>query len=146
MTLVKRRNNDWLPSVFDDIFRNDWPGERANARNIGMNVPAVNIQDNEDGFMVELAAPGKKKEDFNIELDNETLTISSEEKEEHRSEEKGKFTRREYSYNSFTRSFTLPDSADNDKIAANYEDGVLKINIPKREDSKPQPKRRIAIS
>ena len=121
MTLVKRRNDDWLPSVFDDFFRNDWLAERMNSRNLGMNVPAVNIQENEDEFVMELAAPGKKKEDFNVELDNEVLTISSEEKEEHRSEEKGKYTRREYSYNSFTRSFTLPDSANSDKIAANYQ-------------------------
>lgn len=146
MTLVKRRNNDWLPSVFDDFFRNDWLADRMNLNNIGMNVPAVNIQDNENEFVVELAAPGKKKEDFNIELDNEVLTISSEEKKENRSEEKGKYTRREYSYNSFTRSFTLPDSADSDKIAANYEDGVLKITIPKREDAKIPSIRKIEIS
>ncbi|HLU81317.1 MAG TPA: Hsp20/alpha crystallin family protein [Flavobacteriaceae bacterium] len=146
MTLVKRRNNDWLPSVFDDFFRNDWLADRMNLNNIGMNVPAVNIQDNENEFVVELAAPGKKKEDFNIELDNEVLTISSEEKKENRSEEKGKYTRREYSYNSFTRSFTLPDSANSDKIAANYEDGVLKITIPKREDAKIPSRRKIEIS
>ncbi|HET8837673.1 MAG TPA: Hsp20/alpha crystallin family protein [Flavobacteriaceae bacterium] len=145
MTLVKRKNNDWLPSVFDDIFRTDWLSENANA-NIGMNVPAVNIRDNEDDFCVELAAPGMKKEDFNIELDNDVLTISSEQKQESSSEEKGKFTRREFSYSSFTRSFTLPDSADNDKIDAKYENGVLKVIIPKREDAKPQPKRLIEIS
>lgn len=146
MTLVKRKNNDWLPSVFDDIFRNDWLNESNGASNIGMNVPAVNIRDNEDNFIVELAAPGKKKEDFNIELDNEVLTISSEEKEKSTSEEKGKFTRREFSYRSFTRSFTLPETADNTKINATYENGVLKINIPKREDAKPAPKRLIEIS
>lgn len=146
MTLVKRRNDDWLPSVFDDFFRNDWLAERMNSRNLGMNVPAVNIQENEDEFVMELAAPGKKKEDFNVELDNEVLTISSEEKEEHRSEEKGKYTRREYSYNSFTRSFTLPDSANSDKIAANYQDGVLKITIPKLEEAKTPKRRRIGIS
>ena len=146
MTLVKRKNNDWLPSVFDDIFRTDWLNEKSNASNIGMNVPAVNIRDNEDSFTVELAAPGKKKEDFNIELDNDVLTISSEQKQESTSEEKGKFTRREFSYSSFTRSFTLPETADNDKIGANYENGVLTIEIPKREDAKPAPKRLIDIS
>lgn len=146
MTLVKRKNSDWLPSVFEDIFRTDWLTENAGTNNVGMNVPAVNIRDNEDSFLVELAAPGKKKEDFNIELDNDVLTISSGEKQESTSEEEGKFTRREFSFSSFTRSFTLPETADNDKIDANYENGVLKINIPKREDAKPAPKRLIEIA
>lgn len=146
MTLVKRKNNDWLPSVFDDIFRNDWLSESTGASNIGMNIPAVNIRDNEADFTVELAVPGKKKEDFNIELDNDVLIISSEKKEESTSEEKGKFTRREFGYSSFTRSFTLPETADNAKIDATYENGVLKINIPKREDAKPAPKRLIEIA
>lgn len=146
MTLVKRKNNEWLPSVFDDILQTDWLSENAKASNNGRNVPAVNIRDNEDNFTVELAAPGKQKEDFNIELDNDVLTIFSEDKQETSSEEKGKFTRKEFNYSSFNRSFTLPETVDSNKIGANYENGILKINIPKREDAKPAPKRLIEIS
>lgn len=146
MILTKRKHNDWLPSMFDDMFRNDWLNEMNNSDNLGVNVPAVNIRDNETDFVVELATPGKKKEDFNIELDNDILTISSEEKQSPASEEKGKFTRREFSYTSFARSFNLPESANNEEIVANYENGVLKVSIPKREDAKPAPKRLIEVS
>lgn len=146
MTLVKTKTNDWFPSVLDDILRTDWMNEKTQAITNGRNVPAVNIRDIEDRFLVELAAPGKNKEDFNIELDNEILTISSKEIQENTSEEKGKFTRKEFSLNSFTRSFTLPESADNTNIDASYINGMLKINIPKKEDAKPAPKRLIEIS
>lgn len=146
MTLVKRKNNDWLPSVFEDIFRTDWLAESAGTSNIGMSIPAVNIQENDTNFLIEVAAPGKKKEDFNIELDNDILTISAEEKQESTSEENGKFTRREFGYRSFSRSFTLPETADSGKIDANYENGVLKIDIQKREDARPAPKRMIEVS
>lgn len=146
MSLVKRTDN-WLPSVFDEMFKTDWLGEPTNTNNIGVNVPAVNIKENNDEFSVEVAAPGKKKDDFEIELDNGLLTISSEMKEEHESRnEDENFTRREFSYSSFKRSFGLPDSVDSAKIAANYEDGVLTISLPKREESKKQAKRLIDIS
>lgn len=144
MSLVKRKDN-WLPSVFDEMLKTDWLGENTNTNNIGVNVPAVNIKENDDVFSVEVAAPGKKKDDFEIELDNNLLTISSEMKEEHKSENEN-FTRREFSYNSFKRSFGLPDSVNSAKISANYEDGVLKIELPKREEAKTQAKRLIDIS
>lgn len=142
MALVKRRDN-WLPSVFDEMFNNGW-NESNNY--LGKNIPPVNAKENNDGFSVEVAAPGKKKEDFKIELDNNLLTISSESKKEHKEEHKEeKFTRREYSYSSFKRSFSLPKSIDSSKISANYEDGILKIDLPKREESKEKPKRLIDI-
>lgn len=145
MSLVRRDN--WLPSVFDDIFNNDWLAQDDHTNHIGKNVPAVNVRETEDNFLVEVAAPGMKKEDFEIELDNNLLTISSEVKEEKESEDKEeKFTRREYSYSAFKRSFSLPDSINSAEIFANYEDGVLKIELPKREEDKVKSKRLIEIS
>lgn len=141
MTLIRR--NNWLPSVFDDFFNDNWMNENNRLSNIGTSVPAVNVKETNENFIVEVAAPGKKKGDFEIELDHNMLTISSEIKEENKDE---KFTRREFSYSAFKRSFTLPDSIDSAKIAANYEDGVLVIELPKREEAKIQPKRLIEIA
>lgn len=144
MSLVRRDN--WLPSVFDDFFNGDWLGSNDHFSRIGSSIPAVNVRETNDDFNVEVAAPGMKKDDFEIELDNNLLTISSEEKEEHQEESKDvKFTRREFSYHSFKRSFNLPDSIDNSKIKADYKDGVLKIRLPKREEAKVMPKRLIEI-
>ena len=109
-------------------------------------VPPVNIKETETTFVVELAAPGKRKEDFNIELDDNVLTISSESK--HEKEEKdsdGKYTRKEFSYSSFKRAFTLPEIVNESDINASYENGVLHITLPKREEALPKPKRMIEI-
>lgn len=108
-------------------------------------VPAVNIRESEDNFVLDVAAPGLKKEDFKINLDNNVLTISSEQKNE--SEEKNeKYTRKEFFFNAFSRSFTLPKTIDLDKIRADYKDGVLSISLPKREDAKVAVNREIAIA
>ncbi len=147
MSLVKRTTADnWLPSIFDDMFKTDWLGGTSNVNNIGVSIPAVNIQESEDNFLVEVAAPGKTKEDFNIELGSDVLTISSESKKENTEEEKGKFTRREFSYSTFKRAFSLPETVDSSKINASYENGVLLINLPKKEEAKVQAKRMIEIS
>lgn len=145
---LSRRNN-WLPSVFEDMFNENWLAENTRNLQIGKNIPAVNIKETNEDFSVEVAAPGMQKEDFKIELDNNLLSISTEIKEEHESEDKtdeGKFTRREFSYSSFKRSFTLPDSIDAQKIDASYENGVLNIHLPKREEAKIAPKRLIEIA
>jgi len=143
MDLMTKTNGTWLPSILENIFDerlDSTPMRRVNS------LPAVNIEEKEDSFVLELAAPGKNREDFNIELDNDLLTISSEEKEDHKTEHKERnFTRREFSYTSFSRSFTLPDSIDFSKIEATYNDGVLFVNLPKREEAKKQPKRMIDI-
>jgi len=108
-------------------------------------IPAVNISEKEDDFMLELAAPGMQKSDFKINLDNNVLTISSEKEGE--SEEKSeKYSRKEFCYSSFSRSFTLPKSINFDKIKADYKDGVLKVNLPKREDAKVALNRQIEIA
>ena len=100
-----------------------------------MNVPAVNITERKDDYLVSMAVPGLKKEDFKIDVEGNMLTISSE-KEENKEEKEEKFTRQEYSYSSFERSFTLPDEVDKDKIDAHYQDGVLKLILPKKEEAK----------
>ncbi len=147
MSLMKTNQANRLPSVFDDMFNNDWLGGTTNFKRIGTMVPAVNIYEDDDNFSVEVAAPGKTREDFNIELDNDILTISSEEKKEEKSAEKnGRFTRKEFNYSNFRRAFTLPETVDNEKISASYENGVLMINLPKKEEAKVQPKRSIEIS
>lgn len=147
MNLIKRNEANWLPSVFDDMFKTDWLGGTTNVSSIGTSIPAVNIQETDDNFMVAVAAPGKTKEDFQIELENEVLTISSEEKQENEtSENNGKFTRKEFSYRNFKRAFSLPETVDSEKIAAAYNNGVLEITLPKKEEAKVQAKRMIEIS
>ncbi|MCM4159373.1 Hsp20/alpha crystallin family protein [Antarcticibacterium flavum] len=147
MSLIKRNEANWLPSVFDDMFKTDWLGGTTNVNSIGTSIPAVNIHESDENFLVAVAAPGKSREDFKIELDNDVLTISSEEKKENEpSEKNGRYTRREFSYSTFKRAFSLPETVDNEKISASYNNGVLEINLPKREEAKVQPKRMIEIA
>lgn len=142
MNLIKR-NTLPFPSIIDEFLKPDWLG---GMQNFGANVPAVNIKESETEFAVELAAPGKKKEDFNIEVDDNVLTISAEAKNEREEkDEKGRYTRREFSYSSFKRAFTLPETVNEADIKASYEDGVLYITLPKREEALPKPKRMIEI-
>ena len=138
--MLTKRNSLILPSLMNDFFKPDWFG----GMDTFTNVPAVNIRENERDFMLELAIPGFKKEDFNIEIDNEVLTISSKNKEEHKTKEEG-YTRREFSISSFRRAFTLPEVVDTDKIDAVYEAGVLKVTLPKKEEALPKPKRLVEI-
>jgi len=136
MTLVKfnnKANNALLPGfndVFDSIFNDTFFGDRMITR-----VPAVNISESENNYHVELAAPGLKKEDFKLNLERNQLSISVEQSAEQQDDQKN-FSKREFSYNSFVRSFTLPDSADHSQIAASYTDGILRIDIAKREEAK----------
>jgi HSP20 family protein len=134
-----------MPSVFDDFFRpwNEW-FEGGGLLGRTMNVPAVNITEQKDDYLVSLAAPGLKKEDFKIDVDGNMLTISSE-KEDSREEKDKKFTRKEYSYSSFSRSFTLPEEINKEKIEAKYEDGVLKISLPRRDEAKKPSAKHIAV-
>jgi len=141
MSLVKR-NNLVFPALMNEFFKPDWFGGLESASNY---LPAVNIKENETDFELELSVPGRKKEDFNIEIDKDVLTISSEiTTDEERKEEN--YTRREFTFNSFKRSFTLPETVDTEKIAANYEKGILRFVIPKKEESLPKPKRLIELS
>ena len=145
MNLVKRNNSNngnFFPSIMEEFFRPDWMG---GMQNMNVSVPPVNIRETDNSFEVELSAPGKAKEDFNIELENDMLVISSEQKNENTVEE-GKFTRREFSHSSFRRAFTLPETVKDDDIHATYEYGILKITLPKKEEALPKPKRMIEIN
>lgn len=145
--MIKTNQANWLPSVLDDMFKTDWMGGTANSNSIGARIPAVNIQETEDFFKLEVAAPGKSREDFHIELDNEILTISSEEKEETENTQKNeRYTRKEFSYNNFKRVFSLPETVNGEQISASYNNGILTINLPKKEEAKIPPKRMIEIS
>ncbi len=144
MSLLKR--TDRLPFLFDDFFNNaDWFGG-SNLSKIGFNTPAVNVKETDEDFTVELAAPGLSKEDFNIELDNDVLTISSETTSEKETKDEGKYTRKEFSYRAFKRSFSLPDAVNGTEIGASYDNGILFVTLPKKEEAKVQPKRLIEIS
>ena len=143
MNLIKR-NSVAFPSIIDELFKPDWLG---GIENYTTNIPAVNIKETDTGYGLELAIPGKCKEDFNIEINHNVLQISAEEKSTNEEKnEDGKYTRREFSYSCFTRTFTLPNSVNSDAINANYENGILKIVLPKREEALPKPKRLIEIS
>ena len=145
MSLVRFSNQ--FPSLFDRFFDDnifDWSNRNFSTTNTTL--PSVNIKEDNDGFQVEMAAPGLKKNDFKVELNNDLLTISCEKQYENEAKEEEKFTKREFSYQSFSRSFTLPVTVQGDKIKAKYENGILKITIPKREEAKPKPIKQIAIS
>ena len=126
----------WVPPVFEDFFRpwNQWFDDGGLINRV-LTVPAVNISENGDQYRLTMAVPGLKKEDFKIDVAGNTLTIRSE-KEEKKEEEDENYSRREYSYSSFSRSFTLPDDVKSEAIEARYSDGVLNIQLPKKEEAK----------
>lgn len=140
MSIVKR-NSLFFPSLMNDLVRPDWFG---GMENLNTNLPAVNIKNNTENFELELAVPGGKKDDFKIEVDNDVLTISNEVKSE-KEDTKENYSRREFSYSSFKRVFTLPETVDGTKIDAAYENGILKLTLPKKEEALPRPKRLITI-
>ena len=150
MTIMKRNGNllNPLPNLFEDYFNRDFfDWGLSNQSQTGSTIPAVNIKETNDHFEVEVAAPGMKKEDFKVVLDNNVLTISSEKRSSSEENENGKFNRKEFSYQSFQRSFHLAkEIVDGDNIVASYSDGVLRLSIPKREEVKPRPTRLIAIN
>ena len=149
-TLVKTNGNliPAFPSFFDDFFTRDlfdWSGRESGLRD---SLPAVNIFEKDASFELEVAAPGMKKEDFTVELENDTLVISAElETKNEEKDESGHYTRREFSYRNFKRSFSLPErTVRGEDISATYRDGVLYVSIPKSEEARTKPKRIIEIS
>jgi HSP20 family protein len=132
-----------MPSLVDEFFGRNLL-DNVFDFNTGVSTPSVNIVEGKDSFRIEVAAPGLTKDEFKIDLHNNVLNISSE-KEEKKEEKDEQYMRREFSYTSFSRSFTLPNTADTDKIAASYKEGVLNIEIPKKEEAKEKPKRLINI-
>ena len=145
MTLVKRTNGLFpsVPTFFDDFFVKDLMGWSNTNSSYGTSLPAVNIRQDENNFEVEVAAPGLAKEDFKVQVENNVLTISSEKELEN--EDRG-YTRREFGYGAFRRTFTLPENqVDVEKVNASYNNGILHILLPKRVEVKPKPARTIKI-
>lgn len=137
-----RRNQNWLPNIFNDFFDNEWM-ERANAT-----APAINVSENDNEYKVEVAAPGMTKDDFNIHIDEDNnLVIAMEKKQENREENKHrKYLRREFSYSKFEQTMILPDDVDKEKIGATVENGVLDITLPKLSvENLPKQTRQISI-
>ncbi|HEY0895249.1 MAG TPA: Hsp20/alpha crystallin family protein [Sphingobacteriaceae bacterium] len=139
MTLVKFANpqksnavKPWVNDVFDSFFNDSFISDRMVSR-----VPAVNVSESNGHYHIELAAPGLKKDDFKISVDKNTLSISVEKSAEAASEDK-KYNRREFSYFSFVRSFTLPETVDYAGIEARYNDGILTIELAKKEEARIQ--------
>jgi len=149
MTLLKRSNNNYpsIPSFMDNILSRDWMDwSTSNFSNTNTTIPAVNIKENDNEYEIEVAAPGMKKDDFKVNLNKNQLTISSERSNEKNEKNSENYLRKEFSYQSFQRSFTLPENlVDDEKISAKYNDGILYVRIPKREEVKPRPAREIKI-
>lgn len=143
MSLIKHSewpsiSNGWLSDFFDNekFFDSDLLKNRT--------LPAVNVREMEKHFEIDVASPGRSKKDFKVTAENGVLTISSEKKEEKEHKEEG-YTRKEFSYNSFSRSFSLPVNADEDDVKANYEDGILKLSIGKKVSSHSKSKKEIEV-
>lgn len=133
---LARTNDLMIPSVFDDFLRpwNDW-FDGGSYLTRPTTVPSVNVVESKDDYKLSLAVPGMKKSDFKIDMTGNLLTISSE-KEEKKEEKDENYSREEYNYSSFSRSFTLPEEVNKDKIDATYVDGILKLVLPKKEEAK----------
>ena len=147
MALI-RKTDSYLPSLFDRFFNSDlmdW--NLTNFSEPNTTLPAVNVKETVDSYILEHAVPGMNEKDFKIDFHNNVLSISSEKKEETKKTEETGYTRREFCYQSFQRSFTVPrNDVDGDKISAKYTDGILNVILPKREEVKPKPAREIKIS
>ncbi len=136
------RTNNWVPAVFNDLFANDFMQRAANT------APAINVKENNTEYIVELAAPGMKKEDFNVHInDDGNLVVKMEQKQESHEEDKStRYLRREFSYTKFEQTLILPDDVDKNKIAAHVEHGVLTVDLPKMEEAKARLSRQIEIA
>ena len=143
MTLVRFTGNPLIDRFFDtDLF--DWTSKNYSKTNTTL--PSVNGKENDHEFSIEVAAPGFDKNDFKIEVHNDVLTVSSEKQTENETkDESERYTKREFSYQSFSRSFSLPLTADGDKVEAAYDKGILTVSIPKKEEAKPKAPRAIEI-
>jgi HSP20 family protein len=144
MSLIKRSewpllgNGSWLSDFFDNekFFDSDWMKRQT--------LPAVNVKESDKGYEIEVSAPGRNKKDFDISAENGILTISSEQQEE-REQKDQDYTRKEFSYSSFSRSFTLPENANEEDIKANYADGILKVEVAKKVITQPKAKKAIEV-
>lgn len=145
--LVRRRDEDFLPSLISDFFSEPMPTSvfglrpRLSEFDDTLVIPDVNLVENDNGYRIELATPGLDRKDIKVEVDNGVLTLSAEKKEETRN-----YRRREFSYNSFCRSFSLPEDVLSDKIDAKYENGILSVTLPKQEVSRQKARKEIKVA
>jgi len=147
MAIIKwNRENDNLPvfsNLWDNFLNRDLDDFYFNSNML--RTPSVNIVEGKEDFTIELAAPGMQKKDFNVNIDHDLLTIEAKKESKSESNDE-RYTRREFNFNSFRRSFTLPESIVQEKIDAKYNDGILRIILPKKEEAKVKPSREIAIA
>lgn len=132
-------------SWIDELFNKELPPVFTSNFNTGITLPKVNIKETKDSYYVEMAVPGLKKSDFTVDLDNKILSITADSKTENQ-ENEDNLIRREFGYSSFKRSFTLPETVNEDKIKAEYKNGVLSIHLPKLEEAIQKPARTIKIT
>lgn len=150
MTLKKYENKPFpsFPSLIDRFLEGnlmDW--NLSNFAELDSTLPAVNVRENDNEIFIDLAAPGMKKSDFNVNYDSGRLMISCEKKDEKTDKDGDRVTRREFNYQSFQRSFNIPENmVDADKINAKYSDGILHLSLPRRDEVKPKPSKEIKIS
>ncbi|UCE94215.1 MAG: Hsp20/alpha crystallin family protein [Flavobacteriaceae bacterium] len=145
--LRKRNTMTGFPawaSFIDEFFGEELGNVKTSNFNKGLSTPKVNISENEDAYTLYMAVPGFKKSDFVIDVEDEILSIAMEVKKEDEQKEEN-YSRKEYEYSSFKRSFTLPETVEDEKIEAAYTDGILSISIPKKEEAKPKPARKILV-
>jgi HSP20 family protein len=147
MTTIKsNKAENILPSLLSDFFDNDkFFNNRWIEKELNRSLPAVNIKESNNDFNIEFAAPGFDKTDFKISVKENILTVTAA-KQDEKKEEKERFTRKEFSYNSFSRSFTLPETVIANKINAKYTDGILKLHIPKKEEARALPETKIKVA
>jgi HSP20 family protein len=143
-SLTKRTST--LPALFSSLIDRDFFDMDFDflPSRLGVNVPSVNVSETAKDYTLEVAAPGLERKDFDIKVENHTLSISAEKKEE--KEEKNGYTRKEYSFNSFSRSFSLPDNVKESNIDAKYENGILKVTVPKAKETAEKPVQKISVS
>ena len=130
--MLARINKNYVPAYWDDFFNDRFFNQLSTSGN-GNHTPAVNVIEDEKAYRIEMAVPGLSRKDFQLEVEDDVLTISTE-KKENKKEQKANYLRREFNYQSFKRSFQLPETVDQDAIQANHDSGVLTVNLPKREE------------
>jgi HSP20 family protein len=141
--MLARINRSYVPAYWDDFF-NDRFFNQLNSRNSHVSSPAVNISEDDKGYTIEVAAPGTSGKEFNLEIENDVLTISNEHKES-KEDNKQNFLRREFNYRSFKRSFELPDTINQEKIKATHDAGILTLTLPKKEEVLQKAPRQIEV-
>jgi Molecular chaperone (small heat shock protein) len=140
-TYKQRNKNMWFPNLIDDVLNHNLVPATS------LNIPAVNIMEYENRFEIDLAIPGKKKEDFTLEIEEDVLIINfNESTTSHEEMEKGKYTRKEFNYSSFRRTFAIPENVNQDDIKVSYVDGILKFELPKRIEEPQKEKKSLSIA